>query len=122
MSERLKRIQSLPSSKTTVASKNIKVEGFAELVKQLQNITVANQKSHEDLVNSINQLSKVIVIASDDGVDTESIVDAISGLKDQMAAKKKGATILDYVVNFDRDSNGLMKSGIRMSAEHRKLN
>jgi len=121
MSDKIKRAQALQSSKTSINSKNVKVEGFGDFVKQLQEITLANQTSHKELVSSINQLSKVILMAGEEGMDTSVIVDAINSLKEQMAVKARGP-MLDYVVNFERDKNtGLMKSGIRMTAEPKKL-
>lgn len=120
---KLDRIKKLESAKTTTNEKRVKVDGFHELVKELKSITMTQQKSHESLSKSLNQLSQVILSAGENGLDTDNIVDAINGLKDKLAEKQTPRIPMDYEITFERDNNTkLMKSGIRLTSVPRKLN
>lgn len=121
--DKLKRLQGLSSAKTTTNSKSVKVDGFGELVKELQAITASQQKSQESLVKSLNDLSKVILMAGEEGMNVDSIVEAINGLKDKLAEKEQMPKLpMDYEIHFERDRNLLMKSGIRLKSVPKKLN
>jgi hypothetical protein len=120
MSDKIERAKRLSSAKTTEVSKNVKVEGFEKLLKELQAITVANHKSQEAITKSLNQLSQVIVMSGQEGIDMKVLVDAIDSLKGSMGAKANPP--MDYVVNFDRDKYGLMKSGIQLNSKPKRLN
>lgn len=95
---------------------------FAQVVKELQAITMAQQESQESITKAINQLSKVIVMATDEGFDVTAVVAAIDGLKDKLSEKEKMKILVDYQIDFDRDKHGLMKTGIRLSAKPQRLN
>lgn len=116
---KLNRLKNLEGSKTT-GTKPQESTSFAEVVEQLKAITMAQQASQEAVTKSIDQLSKVILLAAEDGVDVSAVVKAIEGLKEQMARKNQP---LDYEINFERDKNLLMKTGVRLTAHpSRKLN
>lgn len=120
MSSKIERAKQLASSKTTVESKNVKVQGLEEFIKDLHAMAVASQKSQDAMTKSINQLSQVIVMTAEEGPDMESLLEAVKGLKEGMEAKS--AVAPDYVIKFDRDRNGLMKSGIQLNTVKRTLN
>lgn len=107
----------------TKRDKSVQVKGFAELVQELKSISVAQQKSHADVTKSLNDIAKLIVMA-EDNPKVDQIIDAINGLK-EMLAKKDAVPKLpsDYVIDFERDRNQLMKSGIRLrSVPNKTLN
>lgn len=122
MSGKLDRLKGLEGSKTTSKEKPVKLDGLDQLVAELRAMNLAQKQSQESLVNSLNQLSKVVVMAGDDGVSTDSIVEAINGLKDKLAEKVAPKLPSDYVITFERDKYALMKSGIRLTSVPRKLN
>lgn len=115
---KLNRLKKLDGSKTTEVTP--KDTSMAQVVEQLKAIAMAQQESQEAVTKSIEQLSKVILLAADEGVDVSAVVKAIEGLQEQMARKSQP---LDYEINFERDKNLLMKSGVRLTAHpSRKLN
>jgi predicted HAD superfamily Cof-like phosphohydrolase len=122
--DKLKRFQNLPSAKVTEkdSAKPVKVAGFGELVEQLEAMTAASVQSQESISKSLAELTQIVAAAAKDGVDIGAVVDAINGLKDKLAEKDKIKMPTDYVINFDRDKHGLMKSGIRLTSTQRKLN
>lgn len=120
MSDKIKRAQALSSAKSSVKTNKVQVEGFADLVDKLQKISVATQKSHEDVMSAIQQLSQVIVMAGEDAPDMAPVVSAIKSLEARMMEKK--VIPMDYVLNFERDKFGLMKSGIELTARQKRLN
>lgn len=121
--DKLKRFKNLPSAKSTEkdSAKPVKVAGFHELVKQLQEMTAASLQSQESIVKSLETLTAQVSQASKDGVKLDGIVDAINALRDQLVEKDQMRTPADYVINFERDKHGLMKSGITLKATPKPL-
>lgn len=117
----LDRLKNLSSAKTT-GGKKPALNDFAQIVKELQAIAMAQQTSQEAIVKSIDQLSKVTLLASEEGVDISKIVEAINGLKDKLVEKNTMKFPSDYEIHFERDRNLLMKSGIRLKSVPSKLN
>jgi hypothetical protein len=100
---KLDRLKNLPGAKVSGKEKPAStVTDLGQLVKELQAITVAQQSSEESITKAINQLSKVVLMASEDGFNMTEIVNAINGLKDVqnsyyiICKTKKDA--LDYYV------------------------
>jgi hypothetical protein len=80
---KLDRLKNLPGAKVSGKEKPAStVTDLGQLVKELQAITVAQQSSEESITKAINQLSKVVLMASEDGFNMTEIVNAINGLKD----------------------------------------
>jgi len=119
---KIKRAQGLASAKTTTQSKTVKIDGFKQLVDELKSITLAQEKSNASLSKSLNQLSQVILTASDSGVDLDSVVKAIDSLKEKLTEKNMPHLPSDYEIHFERDKFNLMKSGIKLTSVQRKLN
>ena len=118
---KLDRVKKLDSSKTTVQETNVKIAGFADLVKELQAATLANQQSHAELIKSMKQLSQVLVMSQDNEmIDLTGVEKALANLQTKMGEKKENH--IDVLIDFDRDKYGLMKSGIRMHSNKPKLN
>lgn len=116
---KLDRLKNLPSAKTTGSPKKPVSMDFAQVVAELKAISTAQETSQKAITKSIQELSKVILIASEEGVNVESIVEAISSLQDNMAMTSNPVA---YQVDFERDTRGLMKSGIRLVPAKHKLN
>lgn len=118
---KLERLKTLPGAKASVKEKPAPTAtDLGQLVKELQSITMAQQSSEESITKAINQLSKVVLMASEDGFNMTEIVNAINGLKDMMAEKHRAP--FDYEIDFERDQRtGLMKPGIRLSAVPKRL-
>jgi hypothetical protein len=117
---KLDRFKKLPGSKTSV--KKAAPSELSILVKELQAITSVQQQSQADIAAAIKQLSQVVMSATKEGFDVSKIVDAITGLQNKVEAKNARQMPLDYQINFDRDSNGLMKTGIKLVAVPKRLN
>lgn len=102
---------------------SVQVKGFAELVEELKSISVAQQKSHEDVTRSLNDIAKLIVMA-EDNPKVDKIIAAINDLKETIAKKNAMPKLpSDYVIDFERDKNLLMKSGVRLrSVPNKTLN
>ncbi len=125
MSEHLKRYKNLPGAKSTpkdTPAQPVKLAGFEELVKQLQEMTAASKQSQESLTKSLEQLSAIVASTAEQGVDMAGVIDAINGLKDKLAEKETIKMPMDYEIHFERDRNLLMKSGIRLTSVPKKLN
>lgn len=121
MPDKLSRLKSLSSAKVTSTAKPVQTaESMAAVVEQLKAISTAQQNSQSAITKSIDQLSKVILLASEEGINIDSIVEAINGLKERL--EEKNRIPHDYQIDFERDKHGLFKSGIRLSAVSKKLN
>lgn len=120
MSSKIERAQRLSSAKTSVDSKSVKVEGFATLVEDIRTLAAANQQSNEKMSKQLNQLSQVILTTGEKGADMSYVIEAIDKLREEIANKVQSSP--DYVITFDRDRNGLMKSGIELKSAKRTLN
>lgn len=116
----LNRLKKFDSAKTKSAEKKQPSVDFGQLVKELQAIAISQQTSQKAITKSIDQLSKVVLLASEEGFDSADIVNAINGLKDRMAEKHRIPA--DYRIDFERDKHGLFKTGIKLSAVPKKLN
>ena len=114
----LNRLKKLPGSK--ISGKKPTESELGALVKELQSITMSQQKSQDDIAAAIKQLSQVVMAATKDGFDVHKIVEAIAGLKDKVAEKNQ--VPLDYKIDFERDGAGRLKTGIELKAVSRKLN
>lgn len=120
MSSKLERAKKLGSAKVTETASTVNVKGFAELVAKLEAMKVANLKSQEAITKQLNQLSQVILMSSEEGLDITPLVEAIKSLEAKIDSKTTVAP--NYVIEFDRDRNGLMKSGIELNVKQRRLN
>jgi ABC-type transporter Mla subunit MlaD len=120
MSSKIERAKRLTSSKTSEVLKSVKVAGFKELVKELQDIAKANQASQAAITKSIDQLAKVVVMAGEESTDFSAVIAAIEELKEQVA--KKVSAPSDYQIDFTRDKRtGLMQSGIKLTAQPKRM-
>lgn len=116
----LKRLKKLPGSKDT--SKKPTQSDFEKLIIELQANRIAQKESMESTADALKQLSQIVLSASKEGFDVSKIIDAIGELKNTMLAKVAMAPI-DYKIDFERDRNLLMKTGIKLTAvPNRKLN
>jgi hypothetical protein len=80
---KLDRLKNLPGAKVSGKEKPaLKAADLGQLVKELQAISMAQQNSEESITKAINQLSKVVLMASEDGFNMTEIVNAINGLKE----------------------------------------
>jgi hypothetical protein len=92
----------------------------SELVAQLKAIAEEQKNSKDSITKAINQLSKVILMAAEEGFDMAAVIEAINGLKGQMSESTRMPT--DYQIDFERDKHGLFKTGIKLSAVPKRLN
>jgi len=120
MSSKLERAKRLSSAKVTDTSSTVNVKGLGQLVDKLEAMKVANLKSQEAITKQLSQLSKVILMAGEEGPDMKPLVDAIRSLEAKIDLKMTAAP--SYVIDFERDTNGLFKTGIELNPKQRRLN
>ena len=118
---KLDRLKNLPGAKVSGKEKPaLKAADLGQLVKELQAISMAQQNSEESITKAINQLSKVVLMASEDGFNMTEIVNAINGLKEMMVEKHRAPS--DYEISFERDERtNLFKTPIILSAKPKRM-
>lgn len=119
---KLNRLKGLSSAQTTKQDESVEIAGFADLVKQLEQMTAASLASNQALAQSLQTLTQTVSMATKDGVDLSGVTAAINDLKTKMTEKKSIVMPKDYVIHFERDKYNLMKSGIRLTSVDKKLN
>lgn len=117
---KLKRLAALESAKVTGDKPKPKADPMAPLMQALQAMHAANKNSQDDMTKAIDQLSKVVVTASENTFDPQPIIAAVQELKDMIKFKVMNPP--DYSIDFDRDKFGLMKTGIELNAKKPRLN
>lgn len=119
---KLNRLKGLSSAQTTKQDESVEIAGFADLVKQLEQMTAASLASNQALAQSLQTLTQTVSMATKDGIDLSGVTAAINDLKTKMSEKKTIKMPQDYVIHFERDKYNLMKSGIRLTSVDKKLN
>lgn len=109
MSDKLNRLKNLPMAEVEKDLKHVKLEGLEQLVQEMKQMTAATAASNKALISALQDISKGLTAGKSTG-DTESILAAIQELVIKVQPDMTEPT--SYKVNFDRDRNGLMKSGI----------
>lgn len=116
MSSKIKRLQNIPGAESASNVKRIKVDGLPQLSADMQQIVNATRESTEEIAKQVKDL--VSALASNDSTsDSKEVAKAIASL--EMAVTKK-TNVTDYVVEFERDANGLIKSGMTFTAKVRQ--
>lgn len=117
MSEKLNRLKKLDSAEVQKNFKHVKLEGLPELMEQMKDMAATAAASQNELIKAIQELGKVITNNKLPD-DTKSIIAAVQELMIKVQPESQAPT--DYRVDFERDGNGLMKSGIRFTSTQPK--
>lgn len=118
MSDKLNRLAKLPGSKTTKKAEELKIDGFNELLGKLQQMTELQVQSNENLSKALRELTAVVMKKQAEGMKVDGIIAAIEKLAESQVRPMPP----DYQIDFERDRNHLMKSGIRLTAIKPRLN
>jgi len=111
---KLNRLKKLPGAVSTVKTNRVKVEGLTELLEELKAKSSAKDNSQQKILEAIEQLIRSLVSTKPQNTDTSEIVKAIKQLK--MEVINNTLPPVDYRVDFERDKNNLMKTGIKLTA------
>ena len=109
MSDKLDRLQKLPGAKAKKDLKYVKVEGLQEIMAEMKKMTALAASSNKELIKALQDISKTLTDGKSPA-DTQEIIAAIQTLMVKVQPTDTGP--ISYQVDFDRDRNGLMKSGI----------
>lgn len=91
-----------------VVPKEVNVEGLYEISKQLMAMGVSQELTSNALIDSLNQITAVIKEKELHQGDMHEVLSAIRQLKIQAIHNQS-----DYVVEFERNSKGQIKSGLQ---------
>jgi len=108
-----------------IIPKLVDVKGLSDVAKQLnsliEQIVESHLKQNEALVATVQTLITTIEEKelSSEGFDMTELVDAVRSLKKEVTHTPIPS---EWVIDFDRDQRGLMKTGVTIKAMPRVLN
>lgn len=107
MSNKIKRLQKLNSAETNIEYKHVQLKGISELIENLKEMASNQQLAQDELIESVNTISKTILNKNLEPINVKQIVDALKDLR--LAIVSNSSTqAMDYHLSGKRDKNGLM--------------
>ena len=107
MSNKLNRIKKLPGAESSVDFKRVKLMGLPELTNEMREIANQAKEATAEITKMFQALASELT-KDKSSKDMNLILKSLQSLEKTIAAKTS------YTIHFERDKQGLMKSGIKL--------